>query len=187
MDITETIAPNSEQVNAEDLIAGPQTVTITGVERGTKDQPVFIHLAEFPGRTFRPAKTVRRLIIAAWGAEASNYIGRQLTIYNDPTVKWAGQEIGGVRVSHMSHIEKPLEVLLSVSRGKRMSHIVLPLKTETKPDPTTHLVKILNAAETVDALKAAWDMVTQQGHSGNRELVALKDKRKTELASEVPK
>jgi len=183
MDITETIAPNSEQVNAEDLLAGPQTVTITGVERGTKDQPVFVHLAEYPGRTFRPAKTVRRLLIAAWGAEASAYVGRQLTIYNDPTVKWAGQEIGGVRVSHMSDIDKPLEVLLSVSRGKRVSHVVHPLKAEKPTDPTTHLRKILTAADTLDALKAAWQMVTQQGHSGNRELVALKDERKNALTN----
>ena len=52
MDLSSTIEPNSDQVNAEDLIAGPQTVTITGVEAGTADQPVFIHLAEFPGRTY---------------------------------------------------------------------------------------------------------------------------------------
>lgn len=127
MDISQSIVPNSEQVNAEDLISGPRTVTITGVEKGTKDQPVFIHLAEFEGRTFRPAKTVRRLLITAWGVEAATYTGRQLTLYNDPTVRWAGQEIGGVRISHMSHIDKPLSVLLSVSRGKREPFVVQPL------------------------------------------------------------
>ena len=178
MDVSETIAPNSEQVNAEDLIGGPQTVTITGVERGTKDQPVFIHLAEFEGRTFRPAKTVRRLIVAAWGSDSSTYTGRRLTIYNDPTVKWAGQEIGGVRISHMSHLNTPLEVLLSVSRGKRVSHIIQPL-AEVKPEP---FAAILTAADSLGALKSAWGMVTKAGRSAEPELVAIKDARKAELA-----
>src|SRR5690606_20382540 len=61
MDITDTITPNSEQLNAEDLLVGPRTYTVTGVEEGTADQPVFIHLSEVPGRTYRPGKSMRRV------------------------------------------------------------------------------------------------------------------------------
>lgn len=127
MDISDTIAPKSDQLNAEDLIAGPRTVTITDIRRGSADQPVDIVLAEFPGRAFRPSKTVRRILVVVWGAEADAYVGRRMTIYRDPKVKWSGQEVGGIRVSHLSHIEKPLTVSLTVTRGKREPHKVLPL------------------------------------------------------------
>lgn len=154
VDISQTVQANSAQVNADDL-AAPMTVTITSVEEGTAEQPVFIHLAEFPGRTFRPAKTVRRLLIAAWGPQASDYIGRKITIFNDRTVRWAGQEIGGVRISHMSHIDAPLQVHLSVSRGKRAPYVVQPLPDAPKPatgERVTNAVNAIHATTTADEL-----------------------------------
>ena len=183
MDISETITPNSQQVNAEDLISGPVTVTVTGVEKGTADQPIFIHLAEFAGRTFRPAKTVRRIIVAGWGAEASAYTGRRLTIYNDPTVKWAGQEIGGVRVSHMSHIEKPLSVLLSVSRGKRQEFVIHPL-TDPVPDESVvvDVLADINGATSMEALKTAWALAGTRGVQKHPDVIEAKEARKKELS-----
>lgn len=133
LDMAKTIEPNSEQINADDLISGPRTVTITGVKGGTVEQPVFIELAEFPGRTFRPAKTVRKLILAGWGDDAKKYVGRRLTIFNDPTVKWAGKEVGGIRISHMSDISSAVRVNLMVTRGKREPFVVEPL-TVALPD-----------------------------------------------------
>lgn len=127
MEITDTIAPTSEQLNADDLLGGPVTVTITSVERGTKDQPVFIHLAEFAGRTYRPGKSMRRVLIACWGAEASVFVGRRITIYNDPSVKWGGKPVGGIRISHLSHITEAQTVALTVTRGQRAPFVVEPL------------------------------------------------------------
>jgi hypothetical protein len=105
MDLTDTIVPRSDQLNAEDLLSGPRTVTITEVRRGTAEQPVDVHLAEFPGRPFKPSKTVRRIFVSAWGPDASTYAGRRLTIYRDPDVKFGGLATGGIRVSHLSHTE----------------------------------------------------------------------------------
>ncbi|QMU97814.1 hypothetical protein FVO59_11810 [Microbacterium esteraromaticum] len=181
VNISETITPNSQQVNAEDLIGGPVTVTVTGVEKGTAEQPIFIHLAEFEGRTFRPAKTVRRIIVAAWGPEAATYTGRRLTIYNDPTVKWAGQEIGGVRISHMSHIDKPLSVLLSVSRGKRQEFTVQPLKPEFDESAVVDALANINGAESIPALKTAWELAGVKGAQKHPDVIEATNKRKAEL------
>lgn len=127
MDISDSIVPRSDQTNAEDFLTGPRTVTIVEVKKGSAEQPVDIFLAEFPGRPFRPSKTVRRLLVAGWGPEASAYVGRRLTLYRDPTVKFGGADVGGIRVSHMSHIDKPLSVALTVTRGKRQPYTVKPL------------------------------------------------------------
>ena len=128
MDLTDSIAPKSDQLNAEDLLSGPRTFTITEVRKGASaEQPVDVVLAEFPGRPFKPSKTVRRILVAAWGPEADAYTGRRMTLYRDPEVRFGGSEVGGIRVSHLSHIDKPLTVALTVTRGKRAAHKVMPL------------------------------------------------------------
>ena len=118
MDLTETIVPKSDQLNADDLITGPVTVTVESVDGGSAEQPVNVHLVEFPGRPFKPSKTVRRVLVAAWGPETDVYAGRRMTLFGDPTVRWAGQEVGGIRVSALSHISQTLKLSLAEASAK---------------------------------------------------------------------
>lgn len=176
MDVSETILANSDQINAEDLLSGPRIVTITGVEQGTTEQPVFIHLAEFAGRTYRPAKTMRRLMVAMWGPDSRTYTGRKLRLFNDPNVKWGGKAVGGVRIDGASHIEKPFTVMLAESRGKRAEHLVEPIPA----GPTIEdAAAWLQQASTMAELQQAWAAVQQAGYS--TDLAGLKDARKQEL------
>lgn len=160
MDLTDTLAPKSDQLNAEDLLAGPRTVTVERVARGSVEQPVDIHLAEFPGRPFRPSKTVRRILVAAWGAEASAYTGRRMTLYRDPTVKFGGMDVGGIRVSHLSHIEKRMQIALTTTRGRRAPFVVDPLKDDPLPAPRPgatlpeRIDKMLKAFEGISVTEA---------------------------------
>lgn len=126
-DLTETIVPKSDQLNAEDLLSGPRTVTVEKVSKGSAEQPVNIHLVEFPGRPFRPSKTVRRILVKAWGASTANYPGRRMTIYRDPAVRFGGLDVGGIRVSHVSDIKERLTLALTVTRGQRKPYVVEPL------------------------------------------------------------
>jgi hypothetical protein len=127
MDLTQTIVPKSDQLNAEDLIVGPVTVTIESVTAGSAEQPVDIHVFEFPGRAYRPSKSMRRVMVAAWGPEASTYVGHRLTLYRDPAVTFGGDPVGGIKISHLSHITKRMSIALTVTRGKRSLHVVDPL------------------------------------------------------------
>lgn len=177
MDLSQSIEPKSDQQNFDDYLSGPKVVTVVEVKNGTPDQPVEVHLAEFPGRPFKPSKSMRRVLVAVWGPEAAAYAGRSLQLYGDPTVKFGGQEVGGIRISHMSHIDAPKTVSLTVSRGKRAPHVVHPLTTAAEAGVW------LAQASTVAELQAAWGRVQQAGHSGEPELVALKDARKAELTA----
>ena len=141
MDLTESIVPKSDQLNAEDLLTGPRTVTVAEVRKGTTEQPVDIHLVEFPGRPFKPSKTVRRILVAAWGKDSAAYVGRRITLYRDPTVRFGGQDVGGIRVSHLSHIGKRIVLALTTTRGKRAPFTVDPLPESPAPD-----LKALGAA-----------------------------------------
>src|SRR5699024_12618418 len=105
MDIGDTIQAKSDQVNAVDL-AVPATVTVEGEDVVGGDQPVNIHLREFPGNAYRHSKSMRRVLVKLWGPRSADYAGRRRTIYNDPSVTWAGQAGGGIRISHESDNDK---------------------------------------------------------------------------------
>ena len=165
MDISESLAANSQQQNADEYLAGPKTVTVSEVKKGTSEQPVEVHLAEFPGKPFKPAKSVRRVLAAAWGTDASQWAGRRLTIYCDPEVRYAGKAVGGLRVSHVSHIDKLVTVALTVTRGKREPFTVHPL---AEPAPTAYapsqdFLALMADATTPDEKNKVWQQATEDG------------------------
>lgn len=136
MNISKAILARSDQLNASDLIGGPQTVTIAEVREGNSDQPVQIHLVEWPGRPFKPSKTVLRILDYAWGEETDDWPqGARMTVFRDPTAKWAGEEVGGIRVSHLSHIKEPFKLALRESQKKSVLYTIDPLP-DTPPTPT---------------------------------------------------
>ena len=97
VDISSTIIAKSDQLNADDLIGGPITVTITNVSlTESPDQPLTINYDGDNGRPYKPCKSMRRVLAAAWGNDGSKFIGRRVTLFRDPRVKWAGQEVGGI-------------------------------------------------------------------------------------------
>lgn len=152
MDLTESIAPKSDQLNADDLIAGPVTVTISEVRKGSDEQPVDVHLIEFPGRAYRPSKSMRRVMVMAWGAEASAYAGRRLTLVRNPEITFGRDKVGGIEIAALSHIDKPLTVALTATRGRRKNFTVQPLAEVVRRD----FLAEAKAAATIDDIRAIW-------------------------------
>lgn len=137
MDLSQAIIARSDQLNADDLISGPRTFTVAEVKRGDAEQPVSIVLAEYPAnRPFKPSKTVVRILAYAWGKETDDWPqDARMTLFRDEKVKWAGQEIGGIRVSHLSHIDNRIKVALAEAKGKKSLHVVDPLPDAPPPAP----------------------------------------------------
>jgi hypothetical protein len=113
MDLTDTIQPNSDQLDATDLLTGPRTFTIERVSKGNAEQPVQIHLAEFP-RPWRPGKSMRRVLVASWGPDAATYVGRRVQLFCDPDVVFGGLAVGGTRIAALSHIDKRKSAIFTV-------------------------------------------------------------------------
>lgn len=161
MDLTESIAPKSDQLNADDLISGPVTVTIQEVVQGNAEQPVDVRLVEYPGRAYRPSKSMRRVMVMAWGPEAASYSGHRLTLYRNPEITFGREKVGGIEISHLSHIEKPLTVALTATRGKRKNFTVTPL---AQPAPARDfLAEAALAKGDVDSLRALYTAAQQSG------------------------
>lgn len=151
--LLKTIEAKSDQLNAVDLIGGAIVVTVRSVKQGPADQPVSIEIGD--GRQpYKPCKSMRRLLVACWGKNASEWIGKRMTLFCDPTVKWAGEKVGGIRISHVSHIDKEREIPMLETRGKSRLWIVKPLSgTETTTsDRVANVVKAINEAKDPEAI-----------------------------------
>ena len=126
-DMKPTIVPKSDQLNADDLLSGPITIKITEVKIKPGEQPVSIHYEDDNGKPYKPCKSMCRVMVSAWGADAAKYIGHRMTLYCDPKVKWAGMEVGGIRISHMSDIDESMTMALTVTRANKKPFTVKPL------------------------------------------------------------
>jgi len=121
------IKKNTDQLNYEDFLGGiTRIVTIARVERGRKEAQYDIAI-EGDDRYWRPPATVLKLLVSAWGDDASTWAGRSAELYGDPDVMMAGKKVGGIRVSRLSHIAAPISANLSETRGKRKVHTVDPI------------------------------------------------------------
>tara|TARA_R110000850_G_scaffold1623_1_gene8894 strand:- start:552 stop:1121 length:570 start_codon:yes stop_codon:yes gene_type:complete len=159
-DLSTTIKPKSDQLNADDLISGPMTVTVQGVRIGaTEEQPICLDIG-VGHQPYKPCKSMRRLLVFCWGKDGNAWAGRSLTMFNDPEVKWAGQAIGGIRISHLSHIDKSVSVALTTTRGKRKPYTVAKL-----------VIPDYDAAEFTKNLKA-WETAIESGTITGPDLIA---------------
>jgi hypothetical protein len=127
-DMSQVIVAKSDQINAGDLVGISRTVKVAAVnvQPGT-EQPVAVKI-EGDNKVFRPCKSMSRVLVAAWGADSAKYAGRSMTLYCDPDVLWAGMKVGGIRISHMSHIDGPITLALAENKKNRKLFTVKPLQ-----------------------------------------------------------
>lgn len=128
-DLSKTIEPKTDQINADDLIAGPKTIKITRVSAcpSSAEQPIAIYFEGDNSKPYKPYKSMRRVLVNLWGADGGEYVGRSMTLYRDDKVVFGGLAVGGVRISHLSHIEREMTLVLTASKASRKPFIVKPL------------------------------------------------------------
>jgi hypothetical protein len=167
-DMTQAIVPKSDQLNADDLIGRELTIKITGVDiRGGQEQPVSIHFDGDNGKPYKACKSMCRVMVSAWGADASKYVGRSMTLYRDPSVKWGGMEVGGIRISHMSHIEKPMTMALTMTRANKKPFTVKPLEQSASADDLPAY-----PAEAFTKNLPTWTALIQKGDKTAEQIIA---------------
>ena len=83
-------------------------------------------------------------------------------MYCDREVRYAGKAVGGLRVSHVSHIDKPVTVALTVTRGKREPFTIQPL-VEAAYTPSQDFLALMASASTGDEKNAIWQQATEDG------------------------
>ena len=158
-EVRESIVPKSDQLNADDLITGPITVTITKVSRGDREQPITVELDG--QRPYKPCKIMRRVLIATFSDDPAKWIGQRMTLYCDPDVMWGGVRVGGIRINELSGLDTPRTFLLTTGRGKKKEVTIDPIATLT--DETRKFIESVRAdletAATMDILKGHGELL----------------------------
>lgn len=135
--LAEALAPKSDQLNADDLIPGPRTLKVTGARISSEDRQkrIVLNYEGDQGKPFKPCKTMGRAMVMVWAVtDEAQLVGKSIRVYRDPAVRFGDQgEVGGIRISHMSHIDKPVSMKLTVSQGKKAVFTFHPLVTEQPP------------------------------------------------------
>lgn len=181
MNLAPTITPKSDQLNADDLITGTLTIKVTALKGSNEpQQPVSIFYEGDNGKPYKPCKSMRRVLVSAWGANGAEYIGRSMTLYRDEAVVFGGIQVGGIRISHLSHIDKDLTMALTVSKTSRKPYTVRRLEVAQAPDYSKELAAIKGAAS-VDELGKLWPTLSANAKATTEVIEAAKN-RKAELA-----
>ena len=95
---------------------------------------------------------MRKILVFCWSDQAANWIGKRLTLYADPDVKWAGVAVGGIRISHLSGIESQVMLMLSETKGKRKPIVVKLLPDEVQQSVPVNFTDMICEAKTSEEL-----------------------------------
>lgn len=129
-DMAHAIIAKSDQLNADDLLGNPITVRIrdTKVTKAPQ-QPAWIYYDGDNGKPWKPCKSMCRVMVEGFGStDSKQYIDKYVTLFRDPTAKFEGKEVGGVRISHMSDIgDEPRTFMITIRRGVKAPYTVQPL------------------------------------------------------------
>ena len=171
IDLRKTVIPKSDQLNADDLIGQTRTIKVTKVSLLTEaDQPIAIGFEGDNGKPYKPCKSMRRVMVNIWGPDGNAYVGRSMMLYRDDKVMFGGAAVGGIRISHMSHIDSSVTMALTVTRANRKPFTVQPLATPRTPNVAPNGVQIDAtlraqgddaAAHGMDALRAFWTSLSK--------------------------
>lgn len=132
MDITDALAPTSDQLDAIELV-NPRTFTIdSGSRLGSRDGKTVaeIRLVGFP-RVWRPSKGMLDVLARCWGTDGKAWAGRSVTLYNDPEVTFGKDKVGGIRISHLSDIDRDIQVSLTATKGKKALHTIKRMQAQS--------------------------------------------------------
>lgn len=158
--LKDTIVPKSDQLNAEQLLSASMTITVTNVTRGSGDQPVSVHYAGEDGRPFKPCKTMRKVLIFAWGDDGRKWTGKTMVLFNDHGVKFGGVKVGGIRISHMSDIDRDLRLSLNTAKGKK-GEFIIKMLPPVRPIEELRRCLSESAASGVKSLRGMWGKLNE--------------------------
>lgn len=143
-DVSFALEAKSDQLNAVDIMGAEPVIRVRDVKVQKGEQPVWIYFDGDNNRPWKPSKGMLRLLAGAWGRDSKQWVGKYARLYFEPTVKYAGQEVGGIRIRSLSDIDaRGLTFALTINRQKREPYHVPLLVVETAEYPADRFAKAL--------------------------------------------
>ena len=118
--VSQAMQAKSDQLNAVDIMGSEPVITVRDVQVRGGVQPVWVFFHGDNNRPWKPSKGMIRILAAGWSNESDNWIGKSVQIYMEQSVKYAGQEVGGIRIRAMSDIpQKGIIATIALNKQKR--------------------------------------------------------------------
>lgn len=157
--VLKAMQSKSDQLNYVDVGNGSLIAFIERVDVTNSDQQsVIVHFAGCNGKPYKPNKGMIRVLAGAWGEDSDSWVGKTIKIIGDETVKWGGEEVGGLVVGALSHIpEKGYTAYIQKNKRVRVKQTIPLLVIEVQ-----HLSDELFARDSqnmADAIKAGQDTI----------------------------
>lgn len=168
-DLQRATQAKSDQLNSCDLLGGSIVAKILDVKPGSSEQPVIIIIDSWP-QPWKPSKTSLRVLSACWGNDPSVWIGRYAVLFCDDSVTFGKEAIGGVRTSHLSHINGRKVVSVNSTRGKKAAQVVEPYYPQEEQQP--ELEPSYYPDEKFDTNLAAWIELIDSGKKTVAQIIA---------------
>jgi len=181
----QTLEAKSDQLNATDIMGIDLVIRIRDVVlTNSKEQPLSIYFDGDNNRPWKPSKGMRRVLAAAWGPETDRLIGKYVKLYFDPSVKYAGKEVGGIRIKAMSDIDKRgIVVVETINRQNRIPLQIAYLSTERPAYPAD---KFNAALPTMAGYMQTGKMTLQQVIAKCQETGQLSQEQLAQLEAAAP-
>ena len=135
-DVSFAMQAKSDQLNAVDIMGFEPILQIREVHVRAGDQPVSIYYNGDNNKPWKPSKGMIRILSAGWGSESDFWVGKSVQVYMDDSVKYAGKEVGGIRIRAMSDIRKDgIKVVVAKNKQQREKLVITHLSTERPAYP----------------------------------------------------
>jgi len=143
-DVSFALEAKSDQLNAVDIMGAEPVIRIRDVNVKEGDQPVSIYFDGDHGRPWKPSKGMLRILAGAWGRDSQEWIGKHAQLYFEQSVKYAGKEVGGIRIKALSDIDqRGLNFSLTINRQQREPYRVPLLEVKADEYPADKFARAL--------------------------------------------
>lgn len=182
--ILKSIEPKSDQLNADDLLTGPQVFKIVDVLKGGDEKQPVVCKIDGGKQPWKPCKSMRRVMVKIWGDSPKKWVGQSVKLWCDPSVMFGGMKVGGIRIEAMTGIERRTSVILAESRGKRAEYWIEPLIVNNTDN---RVEKAITAYESCDSrarldklnehIEAVWETASETDKVRIKAAISAAEKR----------
>lgn len=143
-DVSFALEAKSDQLNSVDIMGAEPVIRIREVKVRQGDQPVSVYFDGDNNRPWKPSKGMLRVLAGAWGRDSSAWVGKYAQLYFEHTVKYAGKEVGGIRIRALSDIDqRGLSFALRINQKQTEPYHVPLLQVQSNEYPADRFEKAL--------------------------------------------
>jgi len=126
--LQQALAPKSDQLNADDLIAANITIVIAKVSINLgSEQKIIINYYNDNGKPWKPSKGMGRVLTEILGGDPDKWVGETVELFRNKEIRFGKEKCGGIQIAGMSAVRNVTTLLITTSKGKKSSITINPI------------------------------------------------------------